>query len=143
MTQVDFYIIPENQPRSKDVVTCRLTEKALKQGFRVLILGQDQKQLQALDEKLWTYKEQSFIPHEIEPENAITSEHCHVVLSENSNAYTVANLLINLSGKIPEGYARFERIAEIVPGKQQDRQQSRVRYKQYREQSCTLNTHEL
>lgn len=147
MTRVDFYIISDANPQAEDTVACRLTEKALKQGYKILILGQSKKQLQSLDEKLWTYNDQSFIPHEIINELANTddrhNEHLKVILSDNEQAGNSANLLINLSGKVPEHYSNFERIAEIVPAQEQERQQSRVRFKEYKKRQCELQTHNL
>lgn len=147
MTRVDFYIISDQNPQSEDVIACRLAEKAIKQDYKVLILGQDNKHLQALDEKLWTFNALSFIPHEInhEPSDQATdhSPFVKIVLSKNDLAGQNANLLINLSGQVPAHFTNFERIAEIVPARTQDRQESRIRYKQYKNKECELLTHEL
>ena len=142
-TRVDFYIISDSNPQSEDVVACRLAEKAVKQGYKILILGQDTKQLHDLDEKLWTFKENSFIPHEIVNADSLIHEQLNVALATDSSLNEKANLLINLSGQIPANLNRFERIAEIVPAKQQERHQSRARFKTYREKNCELQTHEL
>ena len=142
-TRVDFYIISDSNPQSEDVVACRLAEKAVKQGYKILILGQDTKQLHNLDEKLWTFKENSFIPHEIVNSDSVIHEQLNVALATDSSLNEKANLLINLSGQIPANLNRFERIAEIVPAKQQERHQSRARFKAYREKNCELQTHDL
>ena len=147
MTRVDFYIISDSNPQSEDVIACRLAEKALAQDYKILILGQNTKHLQTLDEKLWTFSELSFIPHEIlnNPisDSAPHAQQLKVVLSDDDSISGQANLLINLSGKVPDNFSNFERIAEIVPAKEQDRQQSRSRFKQYREKNCELKTHNL
>jgi len=142
-TRVDFYIISDSNPQSEDVVACRLAEKALKQGYKILILGQNTKHLHELDEKLWTFKDDSFIPHEIVNMDSSIHAQLHVALSTDSNAYEKSNLLINLSGQIPNNLSHFERIAEIVPAKQQERHQSRARFKIYRDKQCELQTHNL
>lgn len=142
-TRVDFYIISDNNPQSEDVVACRLAEKALKQGYKILILGQNSKQLHQLDEKLWTFKEDSFIPHEIINVDSSVHEHLNIALSTDASLNEKANLLINLSGQVPANLNRFERIAEIVPAKKQERHQSRARFKAYREKQCELQTHNL
>lgn len=143
MTRVDFYIITKNNPRNQETIACQLVEKAFKQGYRILILGHTSKQLVNLDEKLWTYNEQGFIPHEFLPEGSNTLEHLKIILSTNEQANPGANLLINLSGKIPDSASSFERIAEIVPARDQDRKQSRSRYKEYRTMNFELETHDL
>lgn len=143
MTQVDFYIISDSNPQSEDVVACRLVEKALHAGYKILLLGHDQKQLHALDEKLWTFQEQSFIPHEIVQGQSELNKNLRVALSADSSSFSEADLCINLSGHIPKDHQRFKRIAEIVPANNNQRQQSRLRYKNYREQNCELQTHNL
>ena len=142
-TRVDFYIISDSNPQSENIVACRLTEKALKQGYKILILGQDTKQLHELDEKLWTFKDDSFIPHEIVNADSFVHQQLNVALATDSSVNEKANLLINLSGQVPANLNRFERIAEIVPAKQQERHQSRARFKTYREKQCELQTHNL
>jgi len=142
-TRVDFYIISDSNPQSEDVVACRLTEKAFKQGYKILILGQNTQQLHSLDEKLWNFKDTSFIPHELVNTDSIINDPLKVVLTTDSSVHQQANLLINLSGQVPDKLNRFERIAEIVPAKQQERHQSRARFKTYREKQCELQTHDL
>ena len=142
-TRVDFYIISDSNPQSENVVACRLAEKAVKAGYKILILGQNTKQLHELDEKLWTFKDNSFIPHEIVNADSFVHEKLSVALATDSSVNEKANLLINLSGQVPANLNRFERIAEIVPAKQQERHQSRARFKLYREKKCELQTHDL
>jgi len=147
MTQVDFYIISEKNPQSEDAVTCRLVLKALEQDYKILILGKNNKHLQYLDSKLWTFSEKHFVPHEIVSDEATQtfpgSQHLNVVLSETDSIDYPANLLINLSGKVPVNASRFERIAEIVPPDNAARGLSRSRFKHYRENKCELTTHEI
>jgi len=144
MPRVDFYIISESNNRSQESVACVLTEKAFDQSFKILILGQSEQQLIQLNDTLWTFKEDSFIPHQIiQSEDDIDTAELPVALSQNDTAYPKANLLINLCNKIPSNADSFERIAEIVPGRKAERQQSRERYKQYQALGYELHTHNL
>jgi len=144
MTRVDFYIIKDGNPRNEEVIACQLSEKAFKQDYKILILGQSSAQIQSLNETLWTFKENSFIPHQIVNSiEDVDSELLNIALSTESTSFPKANLLINLSGHVPNNANQFERIAEIVPAQKNQRTASRARYKQYKAQSFELNTHEI
>ena len=52
-------------------------------------------------------------------------------------------MLINLSDTVPEWYARFERVAEIVAGEESSKHAGRARFRYYRDRGCVPTTHEL
>lgn len=144
MTRVDFYIIKDSNPRDENFIACQLTEKAFKQDYIILILGHSHSQLQVLNEMLWTFKDNSFLPHQVlNSFDDVDSDLLNIALSSESANFPKANLLINLSGQVPNNANQFERIAEIVPAQSSDRNASRARYKQYKAQSFELNTHDI
>ena len=59
MTRIDFH---SNVP-DKINYACRLARKARNANFQIVILAQDRAQLMQLDELLWTFSEQDFLPH--------------------------------------------------------------------------------
>jgi DNA polymerase-3 subunit chi len=60
MTEVLFYHL---EKRSLDEVLPGLVERALARGWRVLIQSESAERAQAIDNLLWTWKEDSFLPH--------------------------------------------------------------------------------
>jgi DNA polymerase-3 subunit chi len=54
-----------------------------------------------------------------------------------------ADLLVNLSGRLPGGLDRFKRIAEIIDGDDDRRRSGRERFKTYRELKLPVETHQL
>ena len=54
-----------------------------------------------------------------------------------------ADLLVNLSDRLPSGLERFARVAEIIDADPQRRQLGRERFKAYRDQKLPLETHQL
>ena len=64
-TRVDFYVLNTNLPGGRLKLTCRVVEKAYKQGNRVLIQTAGREQAMQLDELLWTFRAGSFIPHSL------------------------------------------------------------------------------
>ena len=72
MTQVDFYILNDRQPRTAALFTCRLTEKAFKKGHKVFINTGSEQQLRQVDDLLWTFRAGSFLPHAVYSDDAVT-----------------------------------------------------------------------
>jgi DNA polymerase-3 subunit chi len=60
MTEVWFYHL-QNQPLARALPA--LVEKAIERGWRVAIQTAGERDLKALDDLLWTYAAESFLPH--------------------------------------------------------------------------------
>ncbi len=60
MTEILFYHL-EHQPLER--VLPSLVEKTLGRGWRAVIQAGSQERVEALDTLLWTYREESFLPH--------------------------------------------------------------------------------
>ena len=141
MTQVDFYILQNEQPGARPLFTCRLTEKAFKQGHRVYINTASGQQLQQLDELLWTFRDGSFLPHAVY--DAGTSETPPILLGHAVEPEGPTDVLVNLSSELPSFFSRFSRVAELVGGDADQLDAARERYRFYKDRGYTLNTHNL
>ena len=60
MTEVLFYHL---QNMSLESVLPPLLEKSLERGWRVVVQSTSQERTDALDAHLWTYRDDSFLPH--------------------------------------------------------------------------------
>ena len=146
MTESVFYILNSSQPRERYIVACKITEKAYKLGKRVFILTSTAEESQALDNLLWSFKQGSFIPHEIvdSTQQQTTEELPNSVLIGVSTSTTAStSVLINLSTELPDNMDRLERIVEIIDQDVQIKQAGRQRYKAYQSQNFQLKTHNL
>ena len=141
MTQVDFYILQDSQPNAQALLTCRLTEKAFKQGHQVYINTESRQQLKKLDDMLWTFRDGSFLPHGLYKANA-GSDH-PVLLGHAVEPDGPSDVLVNLSNDVPSFFSRFNRVAELVGGDEAQREAARERYRFYKDRGYTLNTHKL
>ena len=63
MARIDFYTLDPDSPGDRYLLTCRLVERVREEGLRVLIHCPDQERARHLDRLLWTYRQDSFIPH--------------------------------------------------------------------------------
>lgn len=86
-----------------------LLEKCLERGWRVLAVSPDAARRAALDEALWTYDDQSFLPHgQAEAEGLEPAEQPILISKEvdNQNSAAVALLIDGVDLPIDAPYER-------------------------------------
>jgi DNA polymerase-3 subunit chi len=98
--------------------------------------------VQQIDDLLWTFRDGSFVPHEV-LENPSTEPPAPITIGCESAPSRDCDLLINLSEEIPAIAESFPRVAEIVTSDEGARTRSRKRFVDYRERGHTLDTHKL
>ena len=145
MTQVDFYILREQGEQERLGFACRLVEKALGQGLRIYIHTPNENAAQDIDDLLWSFKPDSFIPHAIIGVDAelTDDEEIPVFIGFGDQHQEGADLLINLAVDIPGFYADFSRIAEIVPNSESAKARLRENWSTYKQRGFELKHHEL
>ncbi len=141
MTQIDFYILSEQSPHDRDRFSCRLAEKVYKLGKRLYIHTASQTEACRVDDLLWTFRDGSFVPHEIHRQGQAGGS--PVVIGHHEEPDAEADVLINLAPEVPLFFSRFERVAEIIPPQGEDKRSGRARYRFYRERGYELKTHNL
>ncbi|MBM3543880.1 MAG: DNA polymerase III subunit chi [Alphaproteobacteria bacterium] len=60
MTEIYFYHLDQ---RSLDEVLPNLLERSLERGWRATVQAASEERVEALSTRLWTYREESFLPH--------------------------------------------------------------------------------
>jgi len=139
--RIDFYVLPDHRDNGRALLACRLADKAYSLGHTVYILAASEAQAVALDDLLWTFRQDSFIPHERYP--LASEESSPVLVGMVSPADANAQILINFTDKLPEGFERYERVVELVDQNPEVLAKSRERFRQYRERGCAPETHKL
>ncbi len=142
MARVDFYILAQVDERARQVLACKLAEKAWRLDNTVYIHAGSLADAERLDELLWTFRDGSFVPHGLAGRNDGT-ESSPIVIGSDSQSVEERDLLINLCDEIPPFAANFPRVAELVTSDDNCKQASRKRYAAYREQGHELDTHRL
>lgn len=139
--QADFYILQPEAKISKELLACRITEKAYKSGHSVFIYCVNQAQAYQLDELIWTYKPDSFLPHNIEGEGPEPPPSIQLGFSSVPRGFN--DILLNMAPNPPEFYKKFQRIIEIVANDNLSIENSRKLYREYKKQGLDLKTHEI
>jgi DNA polymerase-3 subunit chi len=133
MTRVDFH----SKVPDKLLYACRLVRKACAADMRVVVFTQDRTQLDALDEALWTFSEQDFLPH-VMAGDALAAQTPVILTDDAEAALPHHQILINLSGETPPHFARFERLFEVISTDEDDLAAGRERYRQYQQRGYPL-----
>jgi len=133
MTRIDFH----TSVADKLGFACRLARKARAANCQVVMLANDGAQLAALDEALWTFSEQDFLPH-VKAGHALAAQTPLILTSSDEAELPHHQVLINLSMRTPAHFARFERLIEIVSSEEEDRLAGRDRYRFYQQRGYPL-----
>ncbi len=139
MTEVDFYVLGDTRPQARLRFACRLAEKAWRLGHRIHIHTDSPDQTRELDTLLWTFQQNSFVPHAVAGRDQDESP---IVIGHDGEP-EASQVLINLAAEVPLFFSRFERVAELVDSDEQVRKNGRRRYGFYKERGYPLRTHEI
>lgn len=149
MTQVDFYILNNTKVEQ---FACLLTEKAFKKGHKIHLLTIDENQTARMDKLLWTYNDQSFLPHIAVNEDSNDPQHeaqqtlqkeTPIHISHDDQSALLSDVLINFRSETPSFYQQFNRVAELVSNDERQRQAARIQYREYQQRGCTVASHQI
>ena len=112
MTEINFYKITRS---SVEKLLPRLLEKIIQEGSMVNFLFKNQNRLEYIDDFLWTYSNESFIPHYVDDSNYINVHPILLSLSENIN--NNADVFVTIEGYLPENIEKYKKIIDIIDGK--------------------------
>jgi len=141
MHPVYFYILHTRNRQEKARLACQITNKAWHQGYRIYIHTDSLARAQRFDVMLWTFKEESFLPHDIYPN--VPHSLAPIRIGYTPQVCDGMDVLINLSETVPPFFEQFKRIVEIVDDTPFARETGRGRYRFYRERGLELRVHNI
>lgn len=141
MTHVDFYILPDTTLDARLAFACRLAETIHRKGYRLHIHTEDETMARELDERLWTFKPESYLPHavlgdDVSPEPPVT-------LGWEAPPAPGVEAMLNLHPEIPEWFSRFERVAEIINQHQDVLTAKRACWQTYKKRGYPVKANDL
>lgn len=111
MTEILFYHL-ETQPLER--VLPVLLEKTLERGWRAVVETSSRDRAQALDTLLWTFRDDSFLPHGIAGEPIDAHQPVLIVTDgENPNS---ANVRFFVDRAVPQSGEGYQRIVFMFSG---------------------------
>ena len=131
MTEVRFYHL---QKTPLEQALPMILEKALQGGYRALIIVPDEHIEQSLNEWLWTYKDNSFLPHGLNSDHN-AKEHPVLIATSDAENLNDADMLVLTHGCVSEKIGDFKLCCEMLNGAVQEQVTgARTRWKTYKDE---------
>lgn len=140
MPRADFYLIQKERFREEPLLlVCELARKAHDANLWTLVLTRDAEQAEQLDELLWAFDDEAYIPHQIagDEEDELTP----VLIASPDVDTPMRALVINLRDEPVSG--SFDRVLEVVPADDSARGPLRERWKQYQARGLELKKYDM
>lgn len=116
MTEILFYHL-QHQPLERVLPT--LVERSLERGWQAAIQAASEERLSALDDQLWTYADESFLPHGTDREPDAASQPVVLTLKDaNPNAASIRFLVEGAD--LPADAGAYARICILFDGTDQE-----------------------
>ena len=141
MPRADFYLI--DKPRFREeplLLVCELVRKAYAAELPTLVLARDAAQAEALDDLLWSFDPDAYLPHQIAGSDE-GDEDTPILITTPEMDVPARPLLINLRDAAPAG--SFERVLEVVPADPATRGPLRERWKHYQSLGFAVTKYDM
>jgi DNA polymerase-3 subunit chi len=109
MTEALFYHL---ERRALEDVLPGLVERSLQRGWRALVRTDSAERSDALDTLLWTYDDQSFLPHAQTGDG--DSARQPVLISVEDANLNRAEIVFYVGGMLPADWAQLKTLARVV-----------------------------
>lgn len=116
MTEILFYHL-ETQPLER--VLPQLLEKTLERGWRAVVETTGSERADALDAQLWTFRDESFLPHGIAGDAAVDPHQPVLIVTDDANP-NAANVRFFVDGAVPQAAAGYDRLVFLFSGHDPD-----------------------
>ena len=139
MSQADFYVLPDADPESRTAFLCRLADKVLGHGLNAYIHVSGEPEAERLDQLLWDYRADAFIPHGL----LNSKPDAPVQIGWGDQLPQHRDVFINLALDATEETLKFDRILEIVIQQPDILAATRKNYALYKSNGITPKMHDM
>ena len=136
--QIDFYILSTAEYLP---FACHLLDKAYVDKHRIHVHTQSQVDAENLNSLLWTFRDTSFIPHQLN--YAATHHETPITIGFDQPINNNANILLILAPTLLQEYTQYQRVIFIVPDEAAWKNWARGTYKTLDDQHSNLHVHKV
>ena len=130
-TNVLFHHFESIERKDFLIYVCKLIERGYKQNINPIFIKTDtQKQAEELDKILWTFRQESYIPHTLVDQDSNNTQ--PVQIGWIDNEIEDAEAIINLSDGMPDISNHLKKIHEIIENIDEKKEKARERWKKYK-----------
>jgi DNA polymerase III subunit chi len=112
MTEILFYHL---QQKPLEAVLPTLVEKSLERGWRAVVQATSAERLAALDDHLWTFSDESFLPHATDKEPDAAEQPVVLTLSDGNPNNAAIRFLVE-GAPVPAEIGGYERLVLLFDG---------------------------
>ena len=135
--QVDFYVL-QDESASTELLACQLALMAWEHGHRITVLAENEKQAERVDALMWEHPNGRFLPHKQKHQTGFAPV---IIVTLPELEIDAGEVIINLTqGAVPQPQ-RFNRLLELVPANDTQREASRDKFRVYRTQGLKPESH--
>jgi DNA polymerase-3 subunit chi len=116
MTEILIYQL-QRQPLER--VLPALIEKSVERGWRVIVQAASEERVEALDAQLWTFRDDSFLPHGTWQEAEASEQPILLTLNGDNPNGAAVRFLID-GAPMPADASAYQRIVLLVDGEDPD-----------------------
>jgi DNA polymerase III subunit chi len=116
VTELLFYHL-QRQPIER--VLPALLEKSLERGWRVVVQAASEERIEALDAHLWTFRDDSFLPHGTWREAEAAQQPILLTVNDDNPNEAAVRFLID-GAPVPPDAASYQRIVLLFDGDDPD-----------------------
>ena len=145
-----FYVLKHNEAKDKAELdtnipahfdlAAKLAADQFRQGKRVFIYTNDKNDAHIIDEHLWSFEANSFVPHNLQGEGPANGAPVEI---GDSTPVGNRRILINLAANMPDFINRFNQVFDFVPSDDTLKQAARERYKYLRQMGVNISTQDI
>lgn len=143
MKNATFYLLDQHTISdgltAVEQLACNLAARKWREGQRVLIACEGDAQAIRLDEALWAYNPDSFVPHNLAGEGSRYGAPVEICWPQR-RGNAPRDLLISLLPASADFAVAFHEVVDFVPAEDALKQLARDRYKAYRSVGFLLTT---
>jgi DNA polymerase-3 subunit chi len=134
LTEISFYHLTR-QPLNEALPA--LLQRVLAAGKRAVVVAASEERVETLDQVLWTYDPDSFLPHGSAKDGYADKQPIYLTTGdENPNAATV---LVSVDGMEPPAYGSYERFLYLFDDADREAvDTARQRWKKYKSEGHTV-----
>jgi DNA polymerase-3 subunit chi len=107
----------QGQPLERVLPT--LIERSLERGWRVVVQSSSEERVEALDAQLWTYRDDSFLPHGTHREASAAEQPVLLTVDDHNPNAAAVRFLID-GAPVPPDAQSYERIVLMFDGTDDD-----------------------
>ncbi|MFT5721381.1 MAG: DNA polymerase-3 subunit chi [Motiliproteus sp.] len=139
MSRSDFYILATDDPQTRRHFLCKVLEKVYGLGHRIYIRASDETSARQLDEWLWEFRSNAFLPHSLIAEQLDSP----IEIGYGDSLPEHRDVFINLELEVTDAALTFDRIIELVIQQPDILAATRANYRRYKLQGYDIRMNDM